>query len=126
MRAVASWRVDMRGQLTITGAIARLWRIADMRLRALVIIVTGIFALPAAASEPGILTTALKPTPQAAPAPAATLTTVIVDGSTVYSPPQLFSAYRDQLGRPYSREVTRAIANALADLYVRDGFVKPE
>ena len=115
----------MRGQLTITGSIARLRRVAGMRPAALVIIATGIFALPAAADS-GTLTTTLKPAPQAAPAPAATLTTVIVDGSTVYSPPQLFAAYRDQLGRPYSRESTRAIAIALADLYVRDGFVKPE
>ena len=44
----------------------------------------------------------------------------------MYSPPQLFATYRDQLGRPYSREATRAIASALADLYVRDGYVKPE
>ena len=59
-------------------------------------------------------------------AAAATLTTVVVEGSSVYSPPQLFAAYRDQLGRPYSREATRAIATALAELYVRDGYVKPE
>jgi hemolysin activation/secretion protein len=70
------------------------------------------------------LTTTAKSARQAPPA--ATLTTVIIDGSSVYSPPQLFASYRDQLGRPYSRESTRAIASALADLYVRDGYVKPE
>ena len=70
------------------------------------------------------LTTSASSAPQAAPA--AALTTVIIDGSTAYSPPQLFAIYRDQLGRPYSRESTRAIATGLADLYVRDGFVRPE
>jgi hemolysin activation/secretion protein len=54
------------------------------------------------------------------------LTTVIVDGSSVYAPAQLFAAYRDQLGRPVSREGARAIAAALAARYVADGFVKPE
>jgi len=42
-------------------------------------------------------------------APAATLTTVIINGSTAYSAPQLFATYRDQLGRAYSRELTRAM-----------------
>jgi hemolysin activation/secretion protein len=54
------------------------------------------------------------------------LTTVVVDGSTVYSAPRLFSVYRDQLGRPVSRDGARAIVIALAELYVNDGFVKPE
>lgn len=115
----------MHGQLTITGEIARFLRGAAARPGTLVIIAAGIFSLPAAAAETGALTTSVKVPPQAAPAPAA-LTTVIVDGSTVYSPPQLFAAYRDQLGRPHSRDATRAIASALADLYVRDGYVKPE
>ena len=55
-----------------------------------------------------------------------TLTTVMVDGSTIYSTPQLFAAYRDQLGRPISRDGARAIVSALTELYVRDGYVKPE
>jgi hemolysin activation/secretion protein len=54
------------------------------------------------------------------------LTTVIVDGSSVYAPAQLFAAYRDQLGRPLSRDGARAIAVALAGRYAADGFVKPE
>ncbi|HEU4781573.1 MAG TPA: ShlB/FhaC/HecB family hemolysin secretion/activation protein [Steroidobacteraceae bacterium] len=74
----------------------------------------------------GELTTAAKVAPQITATSAATLTTVIVNGSTLYSPPQLFAAYRDQLGRPLSREAARAILGGLADLYVRDGYVKPE
>jgi hemolysin activation/secretion protein len=51
---------------------------------------------------------------------------VVIDGSSIYSPPRLFATYRDQLGQPYSRESTRAIAAALVELYVHDGYVKPE
>jgi hemolysin activation/secretion protein len=54
------------------------------------------------------------------------LTTVIVDGSTAYAAPRLFTVYREQLGRPVSRDGARAIVTALAELYVNDGFVKPE
>jgi hemolysin activation/secretion protein len=77
-------------------------------------------------ADPG-LTTPSSPAPRPAPAaiPAA-LTTVIIDGSSAYSQPQLFATYRDHLGRPFSRETTRAIAMALADLYAKDGYVKPE
>jgi hemolysin activation/secretion protein len=58
--------------------------------------------------------------------PVPTLTTVIVAGSTIYSTPRLFAAYRDQLGLAINRENARAIVDALAGLYVRDGYVKPE
>jgi hemolysin activation/secretion protein len=81
----------------------------------LVIIGAGIFSLFSPrvfSATPPSLTTAL--------------TTVIVDGSTAYSAPKLFAAYRDQLGQPVTRDGARVIANALADLYVNDGFVKPE
>ena len=44
----------------------------------------------------------------------------------MYAAPQLFAAYREQLGRPISRDGARAIADALAARYVQDGFVKPE
>jgi len=65
--------------------------------------------------------------PAATPAPlTTTLTTVIVDGATAYATPELFAAYRAQLGLPVSRDGARAIATALAELYVHDGFVKPE
>jgi hemolysin activation/secretion protein len=61
---------------------------------------------------------------------AATLTTVIVDGATVYTIPQLFPAYRDQLGNSLSRDGARSVASAisaaLGERYVADGYVKPE
>jgi hemolysin activation/secretion protein len=60
----------------------------------------------------------------------ATLTTVIVDGASAYSIPELFSAYRDQLGQPLSRDgarrVSDRISTALAGRYATDGYVKPE
>ena len=55
-----------------------------------------------------------------------TLTTVVVEGSSAYGSPQFFAVYRDELGRPVSRDGARAIVTKIADLYVRDGFVKPE
>lgn len=87
-----------------------------MRAAGLVIIATGIFSLfsaGVAAAAPQPLTTT-------------TLTTVIVEGASAYQVPELFAVYRDQLGRPISRDGARAIVTALADLYVRDGYVKPE
>jgi hemolysin activation/secretion protein len=77
------------------------------------VIIAG-FSLAAHAVAAGQLTT-----PQS-------LTTVIVDGASVYAPTQLFAAYRDQLGRPVSRDGARSISTALADRYTADGYVKPE
>ncbi len=54
------------------------------------------------------------------------LTTAVINGSTVYSPAQLFAAYRDQLGRPITRENAQAITAALAELYRQDGYARPE
>ena len=54
------------------------------------------------------------------------LTTVVVDGSSVYAPAQLFASYRDHLGRPVSRDAARSISTALAERYTQDGYVKPE
>jgi hemolysin activation/secretion protein len=103
--------------MTITSAASSTRLVRDVLRLALVIIFTGISGHAATASEP--LTT---PAAKAAPA----LTTVVVDGSSVYAAPALFAAYRDQLGRPVSRDGARAIVNAIAELYVRDGYVKPE
>ncbi|HEU5138262.1 MAG TPA: ShlB/FhaC/HecB family hemolysin secretion/activation protein [Steroidobacteraceae bacterium] len=103
--------------MTISGARPRFARLAEAAGWALVIIATGIAGLPgtAFAAAPALTTEA----------PAA-LTAVVVDGSTVYSAPQLFAAYRDQLGLAASGETARSIAGALADMYVRDGYLKPE
>lgn len=57
---------------------------------------------------------------------AASLTTVVVSGSTVYDATRLFGAYRGELGKPLTRESARAVTAALADLYTSDGYVQPE
>lgn len=67
----------------------------------------------------GRLTTSVAPM-------AAALTTVVIDGSTVYDAPRLFGAYRDQLGKPITRESARALVDSLAGLYTGDGYVQPE
>jgi hemolysin activation/secretion protein len=54
------------------------------------------------------------------------LAAVVIDGSSRFPPPQLFTAYRDQLGQPVSREVAGRIVDALLALYERDGLVRPE
>jgi hemolysin activation/secretion protein len=101
----------MQTSMTISGRTTLLARCATLRKSALVIIAAGMFSL----------------SPAPAPAAAApSLTTVVVEGSTVYAPPQLFAAYRGYLGQPVSTVGARAIADALATRYVDDGFVKPE
>jgi hemolysin activation/secretion protein len=95
------------------------------RVATLVIIAMALSAPGVAlAGVTGILTTSAVPAPAAASAPA--LTTVIVEGSSVYQPPRLFAVYSASLGKPLSREASRAIAQGIADLYVGDGYVKPE
>jgi hemolysin activation/secretion protein len=65
-------------------------------------------------------------TTSAPPAGAAALTTVVVSGSSVYDASRLFGAYRTELGKPITRESARAVVEALAGLYARDGYVRPE
>jgi hemolysin activation/secretion protein len=108
--------------MTITGA-------GTMRAHALratrplaVIIATGIFGA-AHAAEPSLLTTVTVPGARTA---APSLTSVVVDGSSVYPAPRLFAAYREQLGRGISRESAQAVSQALLALYERDGYVRPE
>jgi hemolysin activation/secretion protein len=55
-----------------------------------------------------------------------TLSATIVDGSSVYTPTQLFAAHRDQLGRPINSASTAAIVAQIEALYVRDGYSRPE
>jgi hemolysin activation/secretion protein len=129
MRACPAKRLRDPTQMTITSAASLPKRISPAPLARLVIIATGIFsALAAPANEPRNLTTSAAPVNAAAAAalPAAILTTVVVTGSSVYQPPQLFASYGNALGRPINRDAARAIVNALADLYLRDGYVKPE
>ena len=90
----------------------------------LVIIFSGLAAAGAGAADE--LTAASGLTTQAVAPIAATLTTVVVDGSTVYDAPRLFGAYRSALGKPITRDSARAVVDSLGDLYAQDGYVKPE
>ncbi|HWN05836.1 MAG TPA: ShlB/FhaC/HecB family hemolysin secretion/activation protein [Steroidobacteraceae bacterium] len=63
---------------------------------------------------------------RATPEEATPLVAVAIDGSTVYSPADLFPAYRDHLGRPVSREAARAVAAVISERYRVDGFARPE
>ncbi len=115
--------------MTITSAANSTNCIDVMRANTIVIIVAGILGLaPAHAAERDNLTTAVA-TSAAAPvasAALAALATVVIENSSVYQAPALFPAYAAELGRPLTRDGARAIVNAIADLYVRDGYVKPE
>jgi hemolysin activation/secretion protein len=71
------------------------------------------------AASSGLTTRAIVPV-------AVALTTVVVDGSTVYDASRLFGAYRGQLGKPISRDSARALVDALSGLYADDGYVRPE
>jgi hemolysin activation/secretion protein len=73
-----------------------------------------IFALVAATSAP------------ARADEAATLKSAAIDGSTVYSPADLFATWRDRQGQPVSRELARAVAASIAERYHEDGYARPE
>lgn len=123
MRSRSATHARRPTQMTITSAESLRDRLALPRHARLVITAAVIFAagIPGAAASATLTTSA----PASTTASAAALTTVIVDGS-IYSPPQLFSTYSAGLGRPITRESARAIVNAIADIYVRDGYVRPE
>jgi len=83
-------------------------RVTSTGARALVIIVVALGAAPArAVDEP-------------------TLSATVIDGSSAYTPTQLFAAYRDQLGRPINPSAAQAILAQIEALYLRDGFTRPE
>lgn len=98
----------------------------DSRHAALVIIFSIAGIAPAAAQELVANRLTTQSVGTAVVPAAAALTTVVVDGSTVYDAPRLFGAYRDSLGKPITRDNARALVDALAGLYTGDGFVKPE
>lgn len=56
----------------------------------------------------------------------APLRSAVIDGSTVFSPPEFFAAYRDALGQPLTPESARTVAAAIAALYADAGYVRPE
>lgn len=106
----------MRGLMTITRPGDRAARNRPPLLVALVIIAP--LLAGAAHAENVTLTTSDTTAPL--------LTTVVISGSSVYDAPQLFPAYRDQLGQPISRDSARAVVDGIVALYERDGYVKPE
>ncbi len=55
-----------------------------------------------------------------------TLNATVIDGSSAYSPTELFAAYRDHLGRPINTSSAQAILAQLEALYLRDGYSRPE
>jgi hemolysin activation/secretion protein len=55
-----------------------------------------------------------------------TLNATVIDGSSAYTPTQLFVAYRDHLGRPISTSNAQAILAQIEALYLRDGYSRPE
>jgi hemolysin activation/secretion protein len=55
-----------------------------------------------------------------------TLSATVIDGSSAYTPTQLFAAYREQLGRPINPSSAQAILAQLEALYLRDGYSRPE
>lgn len=55
-----------------------------------------------------------------------TLSATVIDGSSAYTPTQLFAAYREQLGRPINTSNSQAIVSQIEALYLRDGYSRPE
>jgi hemolysin activation/secretion protein len=74
----------------------------------------------------GLATVSRGAAPPSSTLTTAVLTTVVIEGSSIYGAPRLFSTYSAELGRPISREQARAIVDAVAGLYLADGYVKPE
>ena len=83
--------------------------------------VCGVAAAAVRAEEPTLTKTSVVQTTSAA-----LLSTAVIAGSTAYTPAELFPTYGAQLGRPVTRESGAAIAAALAELYERDGYSRPE
>ena len=50
----------------------------------------------------------------------------MISGSSVYDAPQLFASYRDQLGQPLTPAAASAVTAAVARMYDRDGYSRPE
>ncbi len=88
------------------------WRVTSTAARAAVIIAVA-------------LVSALRGAPARA-VDEPTLSATVVDGSSAYTPAQLFAVYRDQLGRPISTSSAQAILAQIEALYLRDGYSRPE
>lgn len=55
-----------------------------------------------------------------------TLSATVINGTSVYSPAELFAVYRDQLGRPITSASAQAIVAQIEAMYARDGYSRPE
>src|SRR5690349_7051716 len=108
---------SMRVQVTISGGRTLAMRARNSSRAALVISLLALAGGTARAAVAPLTTS---------PSTAPKLTTVVIDGSSVYPVPRLFATYRDQLGQPISRDSARAIVDAIVALYEGDGYVKPE
>ena len=81
------------------------------------------------ASVPAIVIIGFVLAPGVPPAQAATqplLSSAVISGSSVYDAPQLFASYREQLGQPLTQASASAVAAAVARMYDRDGYSRPE
>jgi hemolysin activation/secretion protein len=54
------------------------------------------------------------------------LSAAVIRGSTVYTPVELFAAYRGELGRSIDRTTAAAVISAVEAMYERDGYSRPE
>jgi hemolysin activation/secretion protein len=54
------------------------------------------------------------------------LSAAVIRGSSVYSPLQLFEAWRTEVGRPVDRDCAQAVVASVQTLYERDGYARPE
>jgi hemolysin activation/secretion protein len=91
---------------------------------------SGVSTITAGAAAPAVPAPSVGPAAASAPPPAvpahpAPLASAVIEGSSIYSPLQLFAAYRAQLGRPISRSGVQAIIATLESMYVRDGYWQP-
>jgi hemolysin activation/secretion protein len=59
-------------------------------------------------------------------APQPLLNSAVIRGSSVYAAPALFATYRKQLGQPLTPAVASTVTAALAGMYERDGYSRPE
>ena len=54
------------------------------------------------------------------------LNSVVVRGSTIYDAAELYSVYREHLGRPIDAAMVRALTSALSDRYAASGYARPQ
>lgn len=73
-----------------------------------------------------IIAAALEITTVAAHAASPALTSVVVEGATVYGPSDLFNVYASELGKPITRETAQAVVLSLAEKYEADGYTRPQ